>query len=66
MELEQANEKIAQLSTELTAIKDELSGNIDPDLQAANSVQMKQLHGENARMREALLKYVNFSFKLCY
>ena len=56
LELEQSNEKIAQLTTELAAIKDEMSGNVDSELVAANSIQTKQLQGENARLREAVLK----------
>jgi hypothetical protein len=62
LELEQANERIAELTTELTAIKDEISGKVDPESGAVNSIQMKQMQAENARMREALVKYVTIKY----
>ena len=58
LELEQANEKAEQLATELQALKDELSGKINLDSGEVTSFQVKQLQAENARLKEALVKYI--------
>ena len=56
MELDHANEKIEQLSTELKTLKDEMSGKINLDSGEASSFQVKQLQAENVRLKEALIK----------
>lgn len=58
LELEQANEKIAGLNTELIAIKEAAAGGGSGGASAEvmNSVPVKQLQAENARLKEALIK----------
>jgi hypothetical protein len=56
MELEHANEKVEQLSTELKALKDEMTGKVNLDSGEVTSFQVKQLQAENARLKEALVK----------
>lgn len=56
LELEQANEKVEQLSVELKTLKDELSGKVNLDTGEATSFQVKQLQAENARLKDALVK----------
>jgi len=56
LELEQLNEKVSALTTELTSIKEETTGKISFDTGAVATIETKQLQAENARMREALLK----------
>lgn len=59
LELDQANEKNEQLSTELKTLKDELSGKINLETGEATSFQVKQLQAENARLKDGLIKLVS-------
>lgn len=56
LEFEQANEKIAALTTELNALKEEAAGGGGGSSDVMNSVQVKQMQAENARLKEALIK----------
>jgi len=56
MELEHSNEKVEQLSSELKALKDEMTGNITSESGEVTSFQVKQLQAENGRLKEGLVK----------
>ena len=59
LELEQAQERIAELETELNAYKDEASGKINPETGEVTVKVVKQLQDDNARLREALVRSVS-------
>lgn len=56
MELDHTNEKVEELSSELKALKDELTGKVHSETGEATSFQVKQLQAESGRLKEALVK----------
>lgn len=59
LELEQAKQKIEELSLDLELIKAEMSDKGGDG--TGSSVEIKQLEQQNARMKETLVKWVLFS-----
>ncbi len=60
LELEQAKQKIEELTLDFELLKAEMS---EKGVEGAgSSLEMKQLEQQNVRMKETLVKYVCFSF----